>query len=114
MTTDVTVQVQLCVLLLEMFILILYAFNSAFYMHRFQSLEVCTISEECFAVPVGYHHVARGRRHTMADDEEELLQLAIQQSLLEQRGEGETGGGEVGGGIRRAQEVGFFVDRSFS
>ena len=43
---------------------------------------MCTISEECFAVPAGYRRLTRGRQ-AMADEEEELLQLAIQQSLLE-------------------------------
>ena len=40
------------------------------------------ISDECFAVPVSYRRLTRGRQ-AMADEEEELLQLAIQQSLLE-------------------------------
>ena len=48
--------------------------------------EVCTISEECFAVPPGYRRIHRGRG--MVDEEEELLQLAIRQSLMEQAGGG--------------------------
>lgn len=55
------------------------------------SLEVCTISNECFAVPSGYHRLSEGR-HALADEEEELMQLAIQQSLMQQQqlGEGST------------------------
>ena len=43
----------------------------------------------------------------MADEEEELLQLAIQQSLMEQQGGGrvEMGEGGIGGGNLRAVEV---------
>lgn len=80
-----------------------------YFVFRCQSLEVCTISEDCFTVPIGYHHIARGGRYAMADEEEELLQLAIQQSLLEQGGgrevaaDGGTGGSIVRGS--RAQEV---------
>ncbi len=44
---------------------------------------MCTISDECFEVPPGYRKLVRGGRG-MADQEEELLQMAIQQSLLEQ------------------------------
>lgn len=76
---------------------------------RCQSLEVCTISEDCFTVPFGYQHIARGGRYAMADEEEELLQLAIQQSLLEQgggKGEAVDGGTDSSGvSGSRAQEV---------
>lgn len=83
--------------------------NNMFQLFRAQSLEVCTISEDCFTVPLGYHHMARGGRYAMANEEEELLQLAIQQSLLEQGVEGEAKGGTVDRGSNvggsRAQEV---------
>lgn len=60
--------------------------------------EVCTISEECFSVPARYRIVTRGRGG-IVDEEEQLLQLAIRQSLLDQGGGGE-GGGEVRKGER--------------
>ena len=41
---------------------------------------MCTISDECFAVPGGYRRLYGGGRGTV-DQEEELLQMAIQQSL---------------------------------
>ena len=55
-------------------------------------VELCTISDECFAIPEGYRKL-QGGRGTM-DQEEELLQMAIQQSLMDQRPgklEGEVG-----------------------
>ncbi|XP_064391513.1 uncharacterized protein LOC135339370 isoform X1 [Halichondria panicea] len=52
-----------------------------------QTQEVCTISEECFQVPPTYRRLNTGS-YSMANEEEELLQLAIRQSLLEQ-GEGD-------------------------
>lgn len=81
--------------------------NSLFRLFRCQSLEICTISEDCFTVPLGYHRMARGGRYAMANEEEELLQLAIQQSLLEQgvEGEGDGGAGDRGGSSVGAQEV---------
>ena len=45
---------------------------------------MCTISDECFAVPGGYRRLYGGGRGTV-DQEEELLQMAIQQSLREQQ-----------------------------
>ena len=56
---------------------------------------MCTISEECFTVPSLYHRLRRGRGG-IVDEEEQLLQLAIRQSLLDQGGggEGDGGGGE--------------------
>lgn len=45
---------------------------------------MCSISDECFSIPSGYrslHSIGRGR----VDQEEELLQMAIRQSLLEQQ-----------------------------
>ena len=56
---------------------------------------MCTISEECFSLPAHYRCVTRGRGG-IVDEEEQLLQLAIRQSLLDQGG-GEEGGGEVRG-----------------
>lgn len=44
--------------------------------------EKCIISDACFAVPEGYRGLNRGRAQPYDDDE--LLQLAIEQSLLEQ------------------------------
>lgn len=46
--------------------------------------EICKISNEAFEVPERYrtHHQWRGG--TLADEEEELLQLAIRQSLMDQ------------------------------
>ncbi len=46
-----------------------------------KEVEVCTISDECFAVPSGYQELYGGGRGTV-DQEEELLQMAIQQSLM--------------------------------
>ena len=70
--------------------------------------EVCTISDECFAVSTSYRRLARGRQ-AMADEEEELLQLAIQQSLLEGGASGEGEGGAERGrresGVETIQEV---------
>lgn len=63
----------------------------SFSCYRSDSIEVCTISEECFTIPPSYHRLSRGR-HAMADEEEELLQLAIRQSLM-QGGTGEEEGG---------------------
>lgn len=57
--------------------------------------EVCTISEECFTIPLQYRRLRRGRGG-IVDEEEQLLQLAIRQSLLDQGGGGE--GGREGGG----------------
>ena len=42
----------------------------------------CVISDACFEVPEGYRKLSRGRAQPYDDDE--LLQLAIEQSLLEQ------------------------------
>lgn len=45
----------------------------------------CLISDEAFTVPEGYRN-PRQQQHrigTLADEEEELLQMAIRQSLLE-------------------------------
>ena len=53
--------------------------------------EVCQISDDCFAVPSGYRKLNQLGGRGMIDEEEELLQLAIRQSLLEQSG----GGGNV-------------------
>ena len=47
--------------------------------------EVCVISDECFKVPDGYRRLNRGG-HGMVNEEEELLQLAIKQSLMDQEG----------------------------
>lgn len=44
--------------------------------------EKCIISDACFEVPEGYRGMNRGRAQPYDDDE--LLQLAIEQSLLEQ------------------------------
>ena len=44
--------------------------------------EKCIISDSCFEVPEGYRRLNRGR--AQAYDDDELLQLAIEQSLLEQ------------------------------
>ena len=56
---------------------------------------MCTISEECFTIPSLYRRLSHGRGG-IADEEEQLLQLAIRQSLLDQGGggEGDGGGGE--------------------
>lgn len=54
--------------------------------------EVCQISDDCFTVPAGYRRLNQLGGRGMIDEEEELLQLAIRQSLLEQSG----GGGKVG------------------
>ena len=53
---------------------------------------MCQISDDCFAVPGGYRKLNQLGGRGMIDEEEELLQLAIRQSLLEQSG----GGGKVG------------------
>ena len=45
---------------------------------------MCVISDECFAVPEGYR--PRHSALDLLDEEDELLQLAIRQSLLEQEG----------------------------
>ena len=61
-----------------------------------EEVEECQIDDECFAIPAGYRRLQGSGRGTV-DQEEELLQMAIQQSLLEQSptaGEGE--GEEVG------------------
>ena len=50
-----------------------------------QTHEVCTISEDCFSVPLSYRRINQGM-YSVADEEEELLQLAIRQSLMEQGG----------------------------
>ena len=57
----------------------------------FQTKEICTISEDCFTVPPTYRRLNHGM-YSVADEEEELLQLAIRQSLLEQEegGRGST------------------------
>ena len=44
-------------------------------------MEICTISDECFAIPPGYRELYGGGRGTV-DQEEELLQMAIRQSLM--------------------------------
>ena len=91
---------------------------------RPESVEVCTISEECFAVPVEYHRMTRGQ-HAMADEEEELLQLAIQQSLIEQGGEGGREGGGEGGregggegrresGVREVSHLWIWIDHTLT
>lgn len=54
--------------------------------------EVCEISDDCFTVPAGYRKLNQLGGRGLIDEEEELLQLAIRQSLLEQSG----GGGKVG------------------
>ena len=46
--------------------------------------EVCIIHDEAFKPPEGYLHTKEGQR-TMADQEEELVQLAIRQSLMEEQ-----------------------------
>ncbi len=66
--------------------------------------EICTISEECFAVPAGYRQLRRGRG--MVDEEEELLQLAIQQSLMDQEGDGALGAPSEVGDVAEAVSVG--------
>ena len=48
--------------------------------------EVCQISDDCFTVPGGYRKLNQLGGRGMIDEEEELLQLAIRQSLLEQSG----------------------------
>lgn len=53
--------------------------------------EVCQISDDCFTIPGGYRKLNQLGGRGMIDEEEELLQLAIRQSLLEQSG----GGGNV-------------------
>ena len=45
--------------------------------------EVCVVSDDCFAIPVGYHDIARGYSQ-LASDEDDQLQQAIRQSLLDQ------------------------------
>ena len=52
---------------------------------------MCQISDDCFNVPGGYRKLNQLGGRGMIDEEEELLQLAIRQSLLEQSG----GGGRV-------------------
>ncbi len=49
--------------------------------------EVCTIAEECFQVPPTYRRLNTGS-YSVADEEEELMQLAIRQSLLDQEEDG--------------------------
>ena len=44
-------------------------------------VELCNISDECFAIPPGYRKLYGSGRGS-ADQEEELLQMAIQQSLM--------------------------------
>ena len=46
--------------------------------------EVCIINDEAFKPPEGYLHTKEGQRN-MADQEEELVQLAIRQSLMEEQ-----------------------------
>ena len=46
-------------------------------------MEKCEISDDCFALPAGYRKLHTGGRG-MVDQEEELLQMAIQQSLMDQ------------------------------
>ena len=53
--------------------------------------EVSEISDDCFVLPAGYRKLNQLGGRGMIDEEEELLQLAIRQSLLEQSG----GGGKV-------------------
>ena len=48
--------------------------------------EVCSISHECFVIPPGYKRLGMNRGRALVDEEEELLQLAIQQSLMDQGG----------------------------
>ena len=52
-------------------------------MPRCREVEQCHISDDCFTVPSGYRRLHTGGRG-MVDQEEELLQMAIQQSLAEQ------------------------------
>ena len=44
---------------------------------------MCSIGEEAFIVPEGYRQLNQWRG-SLADQEEEMLQLAIRQSLLDQ------------------------------
>ena len=54
----------------------------------FREVEKCEISEDCFMVPAGYRRLHSGGRG-MVDQEEELLQMAIQQSLMDQERQGQ-------------------------
>ena len=51
--------------------------------------EVCTVSDEAFKLPEGYHQVTRSQRNYV--DEDEIMQIAIQQSLEEQGGSEQRG-----------------------
>lgn len=55
--------------------------DTGFQVGTSQDVEICTISDECFAIPPGYRQLYGGGRGTV-DQEEELLQMAIQQSLM--------------------------------
>ena len=61
-------------------------FPSPPFLHSSHSevVEVCSIADECFAIPSGYRQLRSGGRGTV-DQEEELLQMAIQQSLMQQQ-----------------------------
>ena len=50
---------------------------------------MCKISEEAFTVPDGYRRLNQWTG-TLADQEEEMLQLAIRQSMLDQKEEAEN------------------------
>ncbi|KAK6192849.1 hypothetical protein SNE40_004249 [Patella caerulea] len=43
----------------------------------------CDISEQCFEVPPGYGRLGDGHHERLRDEDDELLQFAIQQSLIE-------------------------------
>lgn len=49
------------------------------------------VSDECFVVPVGYRDHARGYSQ-LASDEDDQLQQAIRQSLLDQVATNPSGG----------------------
>ena len=55
------------------------------HMGRRKRREVCQINEEVFTVPTSYRELNKFSGN-MADQEEEMLQLAIRQSLMEQTG----------------------------
>lgn len=66
---------------------------------RRRKREVCQISEEAFDVPASYRQLNKWSG-TMADQEEEMLQLAIRQSLMEQ----------TGGTITQEKDVSFEIE----
>ena len=49
-----------------------------------QLKEVCIISDEAFTRPTGYRVRGGGGGDGLAEQEEEILQMAIRQSLMEQ------------------------------